>query len=76
MSQAKSTMDHSGIRRWTTERGGRPAVVCKGRGMGRIPRFDFGEDDAKFEEIGMRNSSGSLGIATSLRCIRTKHRVA
>jgi hypothetical protein len=51
MSQATTTTDHDEIRRWAEERGGRPAVVRTARGRGGILRFDFGEADAKLEEI-------------------------
>lgn len=53
MSQSTSTTDHTAIRRWVEERGGRPARV-KATGSGQNPgilRFDFGEPDEALEEI-------------------------
>lgn len=55
MSEAKTTTDHDTIRRWTEERGGRPAAVHAthtGKDAG-ILRIDFPEygNDGKLDEI-------------------------
>lgn len=42
----RHTADHSEIRRWITEHGGKPALVSGG-----ILRVDFREREAGFEEI-------------------------
>lgn len=53
MSQSSSTTDHTAIRRWVEERGGRPARV-KATGKGDDPgilRLDFGEPEDALEAI-------------------------
>jgi len=53
MAQARSTVDHTTIRKWAEQRGGRPSRV-KRTGAGEDPgilRIDFGDPDATLEEI-------------------------
>ncbi|HUD95296.1 hypothetical protein [Sphingobium sp.] len=51
MSSAERTTDHSTIRKWAEDRGGRPAVVRTKGDKGGVLRFDFGEKEESLEEI-------------------------
>ena len=53
MSQAKTTTDHTEIKRWIEARKGRPTVVegTQGKDGEGILRVDFREPDDKLEEI-------------------------
>ena len=53
MSEAKTTTDHTEIRRWIEQRQGRPTVVqgTEGKDGEGILRVDFREPDDKLEEI-------------------------
>jgi hypothetical protein len=51
MSQTTVITNHDEIRRWAEERQGRPAIVRTGQGPSGVLRFDFGDDDARLEEI-------------------------
>jgi hypothetical protein len=55
MSEAKTTTDHDTIRKWTEERGGRPAAVraTHAKGETGILRIDFPGrgDDSALDEI-------------------------
>jgi hypothetical protein len=59
MATAQKTVDHTAIRKWVEDRGGRPARVAEsapGKSEGQpgsagILRIDFGEPDASLEEI-------------------------
>jgi hypothetical protein len=51
MPEATPTTNHDEIRRWAEERGARPAIIRTGQGPDGILRFDFGDDDARLEEV-------------------------
>jgi hypothetical protein len=52
MSAARPITDHAEIRRWATERGGRPSRVKGTRdGDSGLLRFDFDGEDESLEEI-------------------------
>ena len=50
---AKTTTDHSTIRRWAEERGGKPARVkgTGGAGDAGLLRLDFGEPEDSLEPV-------------------------
>jgi hypothetical protein len=50
VSDARTTTDHTTIRRWAEARGGRPARV-RGTDPGGVLRIDFGEPEETLEEI-------------------------
>jgi hypothetical protein len=55
MSESHTTTDHEVIRKWATERKGRPATVKateEGEGHAGILRIDFGPKDEALDEIG------------------------
>lgn len=53
MSQARKITDHEEIMSWARERGARPSRVREtaDEDGGGILRFDFGEPDARLEQI-------------------------
>ena len=50
MSEARTTTDHTTIRKWAEGRDGKPARV-KTSGEGGILRIDFGETEPQLKEI-------------------------
>jgi len=50
MSEARTTTDHTTIRKWAEARDGKPARVKTG-GEGGILRIDFGEKEPHLEAI-------------------------
>lgn len=53
MSDSETTTDHKVIRKWTEERGGRPATVraTEEDGHAGILRIDFGPKEDRLDEI-------------------------
>lgn len=49
MSEAKTTTDHDAIRKWTEDRGGKPARVADTRREGGVLRIDFGGEEEGLE---------------------------
>ena len=54
MSESHTTTDHDLIRKWATDRQGRPATVTatEDDGHAGILRIDFGPEDEGLDEIG------------------------
>lgn len=53
MSEGQTTTDHNAIKKWATDRGGRPATVkdTENDGHAGILRIDFGPKEDRLEEI-------------------------
>lgn len=52
MATSKTTTDHTAIRKWAEERGGRPAIVkSTEREGGGLLRIDFQEPEAELEQV-------------------------
>jgi hypothetical protein len=54
MSESHTTTDHNTIRKWATDRSGRPSTVkaTEQDGQAGILRIDFGPKETSLDEIG------------------------